>query len=104
MLDPEGRADVLALIERLRSDGHGILHITHDLSDVVTADRVVVLHGGGPAFSGSPEDLLAEPELLASWGLELTPLMRLAGELRSRGIEVPAAVVEPTQVIESLWP
>jgi len=46
MLDPVGRADVLAVVARLRTAGHGILHITHDLAEVVTADYALVLDSG----------------------------------------------------------
>ncbi len=104
MLDPEGRADVLGIVARLRASGHGILHITHDLADVAGADRVAVLDAGRIAFEGLPEALFARPELLATCGLELPPTARLAFELRALGMPVPAGIIAPEALVESLWP
>ena len=41
------RAEVLALIERLRDQGHGVILISHDLADVIqVSDRVIVMRLG----------------------------------------------------------
>ena len=46
MLDVSVRASVLRLFEELRSDGLGMLLITHDLaSATVHADRIAVMFG-----------------------------------------------------------
>lgn len=104
MLDPEGRADVLAIVARLRAAGRGILHVTHDLADVATADRVVVLDAGVVAFDGSLETLFSRPGLLESCGLELPPVARLAAELRKLGAPVSAGTSVPEALVEALWP
>ena len=103
MLDPSGRADVLAIVAGLRASGHGILHITHDLADVADADRVVVLDRGAVAYSGSLTDLAGDEELLAWCGLELPPLFRLAKELRALGADIGPGVASPEAIAESLW-
>lgn len=104
MLDPAGRADVLALIERLRRDGHGIVHITHSLADVASADRAVVLSAGSVVFDGAPLDLLGDPHRLETWGLELPPLDRMLAELRELGVELPSEADEPAYIVGALWP
>jgi len=104
MLDPEGRADVLAVTRRLRSEGHGVLHITHDLSDVASADRVIVLARGAVVFAGSPESLLEERKRLAGWGLAVPPVALLAQRLRELGLMVPLAALDAESVVEALWP
>jgi energy-coupling factor transporter ATPase len=103
MLDPEGRAGVLGIVARLRTEGHGILHITHDLADVAEADRTVVLDTGRVVFDGSPADLFARPDLLGSCGLELPPAAVLAQELRRLGASVPAATIAPEALVEAVW-
>lgn len=104
MLDPTGRADILALMERLRRDGHGIVHITHHLADISNADRVVVLSQGRIAFTGSPEELLGDHERLEAWGLELPPIARMVAELRRLGVAVPYDADEPSFIAGALWP
>ena len=104
MLDPEGRADVLAVTRRLRSEGHGVLHITHDLSDVASADRVIVLARGAVVFAGSPESLLEDWTRLAGWGLAVPSVALLAQRLRELGWMVPLAALDAESVVEALWP
>ena len=104
MLDPAGRRGVLAIIARLKGGGHGILHVTHDLADVATADRAVVLDAGRVAYSGTPEGLFSQSSLLESCGLELPPSVRLASALREFGVPVPRRHVIPETLVEALWP
>ena len=89
MLDPEGRLDVLAIVARLRSAGHGILYVTHDLADIAHADRAIVLSRGEVAFDGALDDLLGREELLAQSGLELPPAGVLSARLAALGAPVP---------------
>lgn len=103
MLDPAGRADVLAVLARLRSSGVGMLHVTHDIRDVIDADRVVVLSAGCIAFEGAPLDLVADAERAAALGLELPSMVRLGQALRERGVPVPTTALDAETVVASLW-
>jgi len=104
MLDPAGRADVLALIERLRRDGHGIIHITHNLADISSADRIVVLSGARVTFAGTPGEVAERRDELAGWGLEVPPIQRMVDELRGRGLDLPKTADEPAFIAGALWP
>ncbi|MDR2587216.1 MAG: ATP-binding cassette domain-containing protein [Coriobacteriales bacterium] len=73
MLDGAGRAEVRNAINSLHAGGHGILHITHELSFARDADRVLVLQGGRLVFGGTPAELLNNEELLVSFGLKVLP-------------------------------
>jgi ABC-2 type transport system ATP-binding protein len=54
-LDPIGRADILALIGELKSQGRSILFCSHILEDVDRlVDLVLVLHKGKKIFAGQP--------------------------------------------------
>jgi ABC-2 type transport system ATP-binding protein len=57
-LDPIGRADILALIADLKSQGCSILFCSHILEDVDRlVDNVLVLHRGQKIFEGQPTAL-----------------------------------------------
>lgn len=103
MLDPQGRDDVLAIIERMRCAGRGVLLITHDLAEAVGADSVVVLDRGRVVFSGTPSDLFAETELLGRCGLELPAVARLGKALRAYGAPVPEDALTMSALTEALW-
>lgn len=103
MLDPKGRADVLAVIARLRATGRGILHVTHDLAEIADADSVLVLQRGEIAFSGTPQELFGRPELLESCGLAMPPIIVLAQRLRELGVPVATRIADPAGLVEALW-
>lgn len=57
-LDPIGRADILALIAELKSQGRTILFCSHILEDVDRlVDKVLVLHKGKKLYEGEPLNL-----------------------------------------------
>jgi energy-coupling factor transport system ATP-binding protein len=85
MLDPQGRGEVMALLEDLHGQGITIIHITHRLEEIRKATRAVVLQAGRLIWDGLPEDLFKEPEL-TSWGLELPPVVSFWRRLRERGL------------------
>ncbi len=102
MLDAAGRREFDAVLARLRAEGRGIVLITHDLAAVAGADRVVVLDQGRVAFDAGVAELLGDPDRLSAWGLAMPPVAVLAGELRARGIDVPADAITPARVAEAL--
>jgi len=56
MLDPPGREDVLAFVERLASEGVAVVLITQHMEEALRADRLVALDAGGAVYSGTPRD------------------------------------------------
>jgi energy-coupling factor transport system ATP-binding protein len=103
MLDPTGRTEVLAIVEQLRAGGTGVLHVTHDIADVLRADRAVVLDGGRLVFEGGISELFGKEELLVSCGLELPEISRLGALLRAGGAPLPSSVASAGELVEALW-
>ena len=63
MLDVSVRAGVLALLDRLRAGGLGVLMITHDLSTAARfADRIAVMYLGRIVEQGPAEAVVREPQ------------------------------------------
>lgn len=103
MLDPAGRLEVTSVVNALRDSGHGVLLITHDLTEAASAQRVIVLDEGAVAFAGTIDELIGvADEQLEAWGLELPPAARLTRALRERGCEIPARVMDPRDIAEAL--
>ncbi len=60
-LDPEGAAKVDALVGRLKSEGYGVLLITHDMDQArALADDVFILNAGRIIASGPPQEVIRE--------------------------------------------
>lgn len=104
MLDPGGRKRVLQELTRLKQMGKTLVLVTHDMSEAVMADRIVVMEQGKVAFQGTPQACFANIDWLAKLGLELPPAAELAHRLKQQGLIVPKAALSVADWIEHLCP
>ena len=82
MLDPKGRKDVLEIINELnKKDKITIIYITHDMNEVINADRIYLIDHGKCKFSGSPKELFKQPHLLNDCGVGMPTVTSLAAKL-----------------------
>jgi energy-coupling factor transport system ATP-binding protein len=103
MLDPAGREAVLALAHKLHSDGITIVLITHSMTQVTEAERVIALSEGRMAFDGPPRRLFSTPSLLGQIGLEPPPPMALAQRLCRRWPDFPNSLTT-SELADALAP
>ena len=76
MLDPEGRAEILAVVKQLHKEQHKtIVYITHFMEEAAAADRIIVLDHGKLAMDGTPREVFAKADELQKLGLDV-PLSR----------------------------
>ena len=72
MLDPVGRADVLATVHRLNRDyGITVIMVTHFMDEAVQADRVIVINKGSIVLDGTPEEVFSNTAAVKSCGLDV---------------------------------
>ena len=94
MLDPIGRAEVLAVMDKLvREHGLTVINITHLMNEAAAADRIIVINKGRLIGDGTPEVIFSNKELIAEAGLELPQCAALIRELRKRGADIPGELV-----------
>ncbi len=90
MLDPEGRKEVLETVHRLnRERGMTVLLITHHMSEVERADRVIVMEKGRVVMDGTPREVFPRVEELRELSLDVPGTVDLLYELRRIGWDVP---------------
>ena len=87
-LDVVHRNNVMGLVKKLRSAGKTIVHVTHFMDEVVSADHVIALDNGRVAFEGTPEALFEQHELVERLHLEEPFAYQVTHALNSRGIVV----------------
>jgi energy-coupling factor transport system ATP-binding protein len=90
-LDPEGKAEVFALIRRLRERGLGLIVIEHESEELRAADRIVVLREGSIVADARPAEVFTQFELLKESGVRPPGLNHLLSLL---GINLHAESVE----------
>jgi energy-coupling factor transport system ATP-binding protein len=95
-LDLPGREQLYKVLDDLRSDGAGILLVTHDWDEVeLLADRIAVLSDGHITLQGEKEGVITARAELERAGLRPPPVVRVLAELRGRGLELPPYVSTP---------
>ena len=104
MLDPRGRREVVETIGRLNKEkGITVVLITHHMDEAAKADRVVVLHKGGVAADGTPEEVFSQVELLHNIGLAAPESVELCWELNKQGFDLPLDQLEPEKCAQALY-
>ena len=102
MLDPEGRQEVLATMDRLHEAGRTIILISHYIEEAVRADRVVLVHDGRVLDEGPPEEILTDLQLLYRAGLTPPLAVRLYYDLKAAGVRMPRCHLTMEGLVEEL--
>ena len=103
MLDPLGRREVVAIMERLnREEGITVINITHYMDEAARADRVIVINDGCLAMDGTAKDVFSEVEKLHNMGLEAPQGKELINELRSEGLDIDSNSLGEAECTEAL--
>ena len=103
MLDPQGRADILACAQKLhREQGITIVYITHFMAEAAAADRIVVMEQGQVVADDTPQAIFAQAEKMQQLGLDVPVATEVAAGLRRRGIKLPVTILTPEDLAAAL--
>ena len=102
MLDPKGRREVLEIVRELNSQGITTILITHFMEEAAQADEIIVMDRGQVKMQGAPVEIFRSIDVLREISLGVPPVVELAEELRSRGMDVPGDIIEEEQLVRFL--
>lgn len=103
MLDPDGRKEVLRTVRELNRQKHvTVIVITHYMEEVADADRVYVMDAGRVVMQGTPRQIFSREEELASIGLAVPQIVRLASDLRRAGLPLAEGIMTRTELADAL--
>ncbi|PPE06520.1 energy-coupling factor transporter ATPase [Mesoplasma corruscae] len=89
MLDPKGNREVKEIMVDLRDNmGKTVISITHDMDEILNADKVIVMNKGQMVKFGTPEEVLKEKEFLRSIKLDVPFLSLVEEALEKEGIKI----------------
>ncbi|HEX7065378.1 MAG TPA: energy-coupling factor ABC transporter ATP-binding protein [Bacillales bacterium] len=104
MLDPRGRKEVLETVRQLNKEGQAaVISITHDLNEVLLADRICVMNEGEIVDSGTATEVFQHGESLRRMGLDLPFSVKLREQLAEIGVSVSAETITEEELVEELW-
>lgn len=86
MLDPQGRSDVMDIIQTLNKKyKKTVVHITHYMEEAALADRIIVLNKGKKALEGSAREVFSKVKEMKELGLTVPQVTEIAYELEKDG-------------------
>lgn len=104
MLDPQGRKEIMQTVSNIRNKRQlSLITITHDLSEVVQAERVIVMNKGELWAESDPRGIFAKREALQEIGLDVPFVTNLADELKETGILISEEPLNHEELLEDLW-
>lgn len=104
MLDPRGRAEVMETIRIMREqEDITVISITHDLDEVLFADRVIVMNNGEIHSEGTPQKIFQQADAMREIGLGVPFIIELQEKLVAGGFETESTVLSEGALLDQLW-
>ncbi|WP_304509539.1 energy-coupling factor transporter ATPase [Anaerotignum sp.] len=93
-LDPKGRDEILQAIKRLHEErGITVILVSHSMEDVAKlVDRIIVMHEGKAAMTGTPKEVFCHVKELEAMGLAAPQVSYVFAALKEKGFDVPLDV------------
>jgi energy-coupling factor transport system ATP-binding protein len=101
-LDPEGKAEVFALIHRMRGQGVSLVVIEHEAEELRNCDRIVLLREGEIIAHGPPAEIMVRLQLLEDCGVHPPDVNRVLDSLEMHAHA--ASVDEAETIIRAKFP
>ena len=104
-LDPKGRVEILYAIKELHQKrGFTVVLVSHSMEDVAKlADRLIVMHKGKVAMTGTPKEVFAHGEELEKMGLAIPQISYVLAQLRKKGYSLPDDIYTVEEAVKALY-
>ena len=72
------------------TQAYKVILVSHSMEDVAKlVDRIIVMHRGQVAMTGTPREVFSHPMELEQMGLDIPQITRVFLKLRELGLDVP---------------
>lgn len=103
MLDPLGRKEVLQTVHELnKREKVTIIFITHNMEEVIHADRIFVMGDGQVRMQGTPREIYSQVEQLKALELEVPAVTELAYCLKEKGLQIREGILTIDELVEEI--
>lgn len=104
MLDPKGRKEIMGTVSELSEQrGLSLITITHDLAEVVQAERVIVMNQGEIWEEATPREIFSKRNELRDIGLDVPFVAVLAEGLKQIDLKLTKEPLNQEELLEELW-
>lgn len=104
-LDPKGRDEILDAIKKLHQErGITVILVSHSMEDVAKmVSRIIVMHRGKVALTGTPKEVFAKADEIEKMGLAAPQISYVLKELNKKGYHLPNDVYTTEEAIQILY-
>ena len=102
MLDPKGRKEVIATVNKLNKQGITVVLITHYMEEARFADRLCIMDNGKIVKIDSPYNIFSDYELIEKTGLTLPEPMKLIKALKDADVKIDNKVFEEEDAAKAI--
>ncbi|AKU80242.1 energy-coupling factor transporter ATPase [Spiroplasma turonicum] len=89
MLDPKGKSEVKQIMVELKKTREKtIFSITHDMDEILNADKVMVMNKGKLVSFGTPKEILSDKNFLRSIHLDIPFVAQVEEALQNLGLDI----------------
>ncbi len=100
MIDPMGTEEIMRFVMELNEkEKITVLWITHDMNEVIMADKVLVMNKGKLEMCGTPREVFRDPKRVEKCHLDLPQVVKLNQYLISRGIDMPRNIINASEFV-----
>lgn len=105
-LDPAGRESILQNIRDYQSAQNAtVIMVSHSMEEIASnVDRLIVMHDGTVAMTGTPSEVFSHADALSEIGLDVPEITRVLLRLRELGLDVDTSVFTVEQARAVLLP
>jgi len=105
MLDPNGRKEILEVMQKLNRENHmTVINITHFMEEAVLADRVILMEQGKIIAEGTPKEIFSQVDLLNRLQLDVPPIKELAMVLHNELKTISDNLLTVEEMVNALCP
>ena len=102
-IDSSGKASVLDAVKNMnRKMGVGIMHISHNLSELILAQTIFIIDKGRVAWEGPPSTIHQQEPLLRELGMELPPHLKLKSLMVKDGYDLDDKAVTVEEMADEI--
>lgn len=104
-LDPRGREEILNAVKTMHDTlGITVILVSHSMEDVARfVERIIVMHSGRVALTGTPKEVFARSAELEKIGLGAPQISYVMKGLMEKGYDVPADIYTVDDAVKALY-
>lgn len=104
-LDPKGRDEILDAIKQLHEERKiTVILVSHSMEDVAKmVSRIIVMHKGKVALTGTPKEVFAKVDEIEKMGLAAPQISYVLMELKKKGFPLPNDIYTTEEAAQVLY-